>query len=229
MEKKAIMASESFNWKKLFINEEEIESHQSDSIREKEVASNFTNKFPVQTEQKCSSNEGTNPFLNEVFDVYEKGFDSLNVPGFDFFEMYKSVWSVGSSNPQSYQMAFTMGKSINSDLTKEFLLEKANFYIAEIEKVYEKYNVVGKAKKQELDNNITQEKYNLSKNVEELEVKILELQRELESKKTAFQKMDPNNEKQLLEIQLKIEANDLARQKILSSINTVITGINQYL
>lgn len=223
------MASENFNWKKLFINEEETDSHLSDPIREKEESLNFRNKFPINAEEKYSSNEATNPFLNEVFDVYEKGFDSLNVAGFDFFEMYKSVWAVGSSNPQSYQMAFTMGKSINSDLTKEFLLEKANFYVTEIEKVYEKYNVVGKSKRQELDNSIAQEKYNLSKNVEELEAKIVELKKELESKKAALQKMDPNNEKQLLEIQQKIEANDLARQKILSSINTVITGINQFL
>ncbi|MDR6760662.1 uncharacterized small protein (DUF1192 family) [Flavobacterium sp. 2755] len=143
--------------------------------------------------------------------------------------MYKSVLAVGSSNAQSYQMAYTMGKSLNSDLTKEYLLEKGNFYITEIEKVYEKYNVIGKAKKKELDSTITQEKYNLSKSVSELETKIAELQKELESKKMELQKMDPNNEKQLLEIQLKIEANDLARQKILSSINTVITGINQYL
>lgn len=122
-----------------------------------------------------------------------------------------------------------MGKSINSDLTKDFLLQKANFYIAEIEKVYEKYNVVGKAKKQELDNNITKDKYNLSKSITDLESNIVQLQKELEAKKAELQKMDPANRKELTEIQLKIEANDLAKEKIMSSINTVITGINQYL
>lgn len=222
------MTNESFNWKKLFIKEEENGSQQSEFVREKEKPLSVNNQFPIQSEERYNSNS-TNPFLNEVLEVYEKGFDSLNIPDFDFYEIYKSVLAVGSSNAQSYQMAFTMGKSINSDFTKEFLLEKANFYIAEIEKVYEKYNVIGTEKKKQLDNSITQEKYNLSKNVTELEAKIAELQKELESKKMELQKMDPNNEKQLLEIQLKIEANDLARQKILSSINTVITGINQYL
>ncbi|WP_144216337.1 hypothetical protein [Flavobacterium anhuiense] len=167
--------------------------------------------------------------MNEVLEIYEKGFDSLNEPGFDFFEMYKSVLAVGISNSQSYQMAFTMGKSINSDLTKELLLEKSNFYITEIEKVYEKYNVIGKNKKKELDTTITQDKYNLSKSVEELESKIVEMQKDLESKKAELQKIDPKNEKELLEIQQKIEANDIAKQKILSSINTVVTGINQFL
>jgi sulfate adenylyltransferase subunit 1 (EFTu-like GTPase family) len=171
----------------------------------------------------------TNPFLNEIFEVYDKGFESLNEPGFDFFELYKSVMAVGVTNPQSYQMAFAMGKSIKSDLTKDFLLQKGSFYVTEIEKVHTKYDTVGKNKKAELDNTITKEKYNLSKNISELEAKILELQKELEAKKIELQKIDPVNMEQLSEIQLKMEANDLAKQKILTSINTVITGINQYL
>ncbi|MFB9078131.1 hypothetical protein ACFFLS_17530 [Flavobacterium procerum] len=222
------MANENFNWKKLFINEEKSSNNESEIVRKSETSLNANNQFPEHTEERYNSNS-TNPFFNEVLDVYEKGFASLNIAGFDFFEMYKSVLAVGSSNAQSYQMAFTMGKSINSDLTKEFLLDKAAFYTTEIEKVYEKYNAAGVSKKKELDNSITQEKYNLSKSVTELEAKIMELQKDLDSKKLELQKMDPDNEEQLLEIQLKIEANDLARQKILSSINTVVTGINQYL
>lgn len=222
------MEKESFNWKSLFINDENNDSKIPESIKTT-VSSNSNNIFPNQTEESFSSSSSINPFLNEIYEVYDKGFESLNEPGFDFFELYKSVILVGVSNPQSYQMAFTMGKSIKSDLTKEFLLEKAGFYITEIEKVYQKYDVTGKAKRTELDNDITKEKYNLSKSVTELEAKIIDLQKELESKKIELQKMDPNNKKQLLEIQLKIEANDLAKQKILTSINTVVTGINQYL
>ncbi len=153
----------------------------------------------------------------------------MNADGFDFFELYKSVVAVGPTNPQSYQMAFTMGKSIKSDLTKEFLLQKGSFYIAEIEKVYTKYDTIGKTKKADLDNTITKEKYNLSKSISDLEAKIIELQKELESKKIDLQKIDPVNMEQLSEIQLKMDANNLAKQKILTSINTVITGINQYL
>jgi hypothetical protein len=41
--------------------------------------------------------------------------------------------------------------------------------------------------------------------------------------------MDSSNIEQFSEIKLKMEANDLAKHKILDSINTVITGINQYL
>lgn len=221
------MANESFNWKGLFINEE------PNTIDQPKVnntpISNEVTKFPNQTIQLSNSDSISNPFLKEIFEVYEKGFESLNASGFDFFELYKSVSVVGISNPQSYQMAFTMGKTIQPGLSKQFLLEKANFYVAEIEKVYAKYDTIGKTKKSDLENNLTKEKYNLSKSIEELNTKILQLQKELEAKKSDFQKLDSNNIEQFSEIKLKMEANDLAKHKLLDSINTVVTGINQYL
>ncbi|UUF15606.1 MULTISPECIES: kinetochore protein SPC24 [Flavobacterium] len=224
------MAKESFNWKSLFINDETDNSEgKAATPPSAPVLPTTDNKFPNQITESFQANSLANPFLNEIFEVYDKGFDSLNEEGFDFFELYKSVMAVGVTNPQSYQMAFAMGKSIKSDLTKDFLLQKGSFYITEIEKVHTKYDTVGKNKKTELDNTITKEKNNLSKSISDLEAKILDLQKELEAKKIELQKIDPVNREQLSEIQLKMEANDLAKQKILSSINTVITGINQYL
>jgi hypothetical protein len=221
------MAKESFNWKGLFINEE-TEATNQPQVAITPTPSEVT-KFPNHASQPSTSDSISNPFLKEIFEVYEKGFESLNAAGFDFFELYKSVVAVGISNPQSYQMAFTMGKTIQPDLTKQFLLEKANFYVTEIEKVYAKYDTVGKTKISDLENNLTKEKYNLSKSIEELNTKILQLQNELETKKVEFQKLDSNNMEQFSEIKLKMEANDLAKHKILDSIKTVVTGINQYL
>ena len=224
------MAKESFNWKSLFINDETNNAEGAAAAQSTApVLPTTESKFPNHATESFPTNSLTNPFLNEIFEVYDKGFESLNESGFDFFELYKSVIAVGVTNPQSYQMAFTMGKSIKSDLTKEFLLQKGSFYIAEIEKVYTKYDTIGKTKKADLDNSITKEKYNLSKSISDLEAKIIELQKELEAKKIELQKIDPINMEQLSEIQLKMEANNLAKQKILTSINTVITGINQYL
>lgn len=170
-----------------------------------------------------------NPFINEILEVYNRGFEGLNSEGFDFFEMYKSVMAVGPTNPQSYQMAFTMGKTIKSDLSKEFLLEKSKFYISEIEKVYAKYDATGNSKNKDLNNTITTKKYNLSKNITDLENQIVKLQKEVEAKKAELARIDLDNKEMFSEIQLKIEANNLAKHKILESINTVVTGINQYL
>jgi len=234
------MANEFFNWKSLFINDDQSAPIDAQAPV-KQAPPTFQNKFPDQAmpppipqgSNSGSVNAGTgginNPFLADVVAVYEKGFESLNMSGFDFFEMYKSVMAVGASNPQAYQMAFTMGKTINPVLTKEFLLDKAKFYTTEIEKVYTKYDADGNAKKTGLDNTITAEKFNLTKTVEDLEAKITQLQAELQAKKEELAKIDSSSREKYSEIQLKIEANNLAKSKILESINTVVTGINQYL
>ncbi|MES2544451.1 MAG: hypothetical protein V4548_06175 [Bacteroidota bacterium] len=220
------MAKENFNWKSLFVNEED----QTSSSQENTNKTQGINKFP-DNPNSFQTNEASlnNPYLNEIFSVYEKGFESLNQPGFDFFEMYKSVVSVGSTNPQSYQMAFTMGKTINPELTKSFLLEKSAYYTSEIEKVYSNYDEKGNTRKKDLSDSITKEKENLSKTIHDLESKISQLQNDLQKNRTELDKIDFKNKEQFSEIQLKIEANILAKKKILESINTVITGINQYL
>lgn len=223
------MSKESFSWKSLFINDDS----ESTPKKEEAIPSSLPideTRFPVESNvTNTSKNAINNPFINEILDVYEKGFDSLNLADFDFFELYKSVVAVGVTNPQSYHMAFTMGKTIKSDLSKEYLLEKSKFYLDEIEKVYTKYNTTGNKRKDDLDTTITRDKVNLSKSISDIESQIFELQKELEAKKLELSRIDSNNRDQYMEIQMKIEANDYAKRKIVDSINLVISGINQYL
>ncbi len=222
------MAKENFNWKSLFINTDEETPTKNESFSVPKTTE--TNKFPESpTTFQPSESATNNPFLSEIFGVYEKGFESLNQTGFDFYEMYKSVISVGATNPQSYQMAFIMGKTINPQLSKSFLLEKSKYYTDEIEKVYTKYNETGTSRKKDLDNAISSEKSNLTKTIFDIESKIAQLQNDLQNAKSNLEKVDFKNKEQFSEIILKIEANDLAKKKILESINTVVTGINQYL
>ena len=233
------MGLDTFNWKSLFVNEEGATNTKTEQVPPAPPQNNnsfpTTNaSFPAQTvnvvtTNASTSNNSNNPFLNEVLTVYEKGFDSLNQSGFDFFELYKSVQSVGATNPQAYQMAFTMGKTINPELSKPFLLEKAKFYTDEIQKVYQKYDAVGNSKKQELNTSVSNEKATLTKTIVELESQIARLQADLQKNKEQLSKVDANNTNQFSEFQLKIDANNLAKDTILQSINTVITGINQYL
>ncbi|WP_445456190.1 hypothetical protein [Flavobacterium sp. HNIBRBA15423] len=228
------MSKESFNWKSLFINELEnsTKKEESSKINPSNQAihtATQTNKFPEEKIAQSTNDTFANPFVNEILGVYEKGFESLNLSDFDFFEMYKSVVAVGITNPQSYQMAFTMGKSIKPDLTKEYLLEKSKFYIEEINKVHTKYDSTGNAKKQDLTSLVQKEKESLTVSINDLEAKILQIQQELQEKKTLLANIDSKNENELKELHLKIEANNFAKQKIVDSINLVISGINQYL
>jgi hypothetical protein len=222
------MASESFNWKSLFVNEEQTDQAKTEN-KTPISFSKTENKFPETSPINSFTETPNNPFLNEILEVYQKGFEGLNAEGFDFFELYKSVYAVGVTNPQSYQMAFTMGKTINASLTKEFLIEKSKYYITEIDKVFAKYDATGNSKNKELNNTITTQKYNLSKTIADLETQIANLQKDLEAKKMELARIDLDNKEMFSEIQLKIEANNIARQRILESINTVVTGINQYL
>ncbi|MGX7667817.1 hypothetical protein [Flavobacterium pedocola] len=221
------MSKDSFNWKSLFINESE--NNDTSKKEEQAAAPIQTNSFPDAAAMPSQALSGNNPFLGEIVEVYQKGFEGLNAEGFDFFELYKSVQAVGVTNPQSYQMAFTMGKTINPNLSKDFLLEKAKFYIAEIDKVYAKYDSTGTSKKMELSNKITLEKTALATGITSLESKIADLQKELSHKKAELEKIDLVNQEHFSELDLKIEANNMAKKRILDSINTVITGINQYL
>ena len=224
------MSKESFNWKSIFLNDENASLPKDEA----KIQTSFIptdNKFPETNTitNSVPNSNSNNPFLNEILEVYNKGFEGLNNEGFDFFEMYKSVMAVGPTNPQSYQMAFTMGKTIKSDLSKEFLLEKSKFYISEIEKVYSKYDATGNSKNKDLSDTISTQKNNLTKYISDLETQIAKLQSELETKKAELARIDFDNKEMFTQIQLKIEANNLAKHKILESINTVVTGINQYL
>lgn len=226
------MSKESFNWKSLFINDSDTDSKKETKIEEKShtnTVDTSINKFPNTVSSAPVNETVSNPFLEEILEVYEKGFESLNLENFDFFELYKSVVAVGATNPQSYQMAFMMGKSIKADLTKEYLLEKSKFYIDEINKVHAKYDSTGVNKRVSLHSTIQKEKEALSHSIADLEDKIAKMQQELADKKSKLTSFDSKNEAELKEIQLKIEANNLAKQRILDSINLVISGINQYL
>jgi uncharacterized small protein (DUF1192 family) len=226
------MSKESFSWKSLFVNDTEESFPKSHAQAPASPPAEET-RFPTDSQTMRMPTGGNttlnNPFVDEIVQVYEKGVDSLNMEGFDFFELYKSVMAVGPTNPQSYQMAFTMGKTIKSDLTKAFLLEKSKYYIDEIEKVYTKYSQAGNTRKIDLDTSLTRDKVNLAKSISDLEDQIAALQQELETKKAERSQIDAGSHEQYTEIQQKIEANNFAKAKIIDSINLVVSGINQFL
>lgn len=227
------MSKGKFNWKSLFVNENET-SEKIDRPNEPPVQNVPSNSFPTSIPnntnfENINTASGNNPFIGEIFGIYEKGFEGLNHEGFDFYELYKSVVAVGINNPQSYQMAFAMGKSLRPEIDKQFLLDKSQYYITEIEKVHQNYDVIGNSKHKQLLSSIASKKESLSKQISDLQQQIAKLQGELQSKSNELNNLDSQDKGEFLEIQQKLEANNLAKQKLLDSIKTVIAGINQYL
>jgi hypothetical protein len=201
-----------------------------------------TTKFPTaETSQPSSFSFPTTPtpsptptyapvgvsqeHLNNALEVYEKGFDSLNQSGYDFYEFFQAVMNAGADNPQIYQMAFMMGSGMDKTITKDKLVEQSNFYIAEIGKVYDEYVAKGNAKKQETIDLKTNENQSLVGELDLMRQQMEALKTQIQDRETKLQAIDGKYGPKLQEIEGKLAANDMAKNKVIQSIEQVKNGI----
>jgi len=228
------MAKEKFNWKGLFINDENEKQEKAPKKEAPKASSTITSfptsdtsasKFP-ETNVTVSAN---NDVLNKIIEMYEAGFESLNQPGYDFYEFFKAIKAVGSNSPEVYKMAMTMAKGVDSKVSKSKLLKQAGFYVDEINKVHSQYQSKGNAKKSQIQSSLQSKKDGLINEVAGLEKQLLEIQNQLSVKKNELNSIDGNMMTDVVEIDQKIVANDMAKSKILETINTVVDGIKNNL
>lgn len=217
------MATEKFNWKSLFIKETGNETQKVEPVIEKNVVPESKVTFPTMNTNEAVPNE----VLSKVIEMYEKGFDSLNRPGYDFYEFFKAVMVTDPNNPQSYLMAYTMASSMDKAITKTALLSGGEFYLTEISKVYTKYDEEGKAIKNKLINEQKDEKERLQLYIKTTQDKIAALQAELEQKTNLLLNYDHSNSGKIQAVDQKIIANNLAKDRITQKISQVISGINK--
>ncbi len=227
------MAKEKFNWKALFVNEEGT----SDTKTKKENSTKTTSfpeakknvtKFPEKV-QMPSAGSIDNSVLGTVVEMYEAGFESLNQPGYDFYEFFKAIKAVGSNDSSVYKMAFTMAQGVDATVNKASLLKQSDFYVKEINKVHQQYQTKGASKKAQIQDGLKSKKETLSNEITKLEKQILQLQTQIGEKKNQLQSVDSNLITDVSEIEQKIVANDLAKSKILDTINAVVDGIKNNL
>lgn len=226
-----------FSLKSIFIKTEEEEHfsvHPENTVK-KTTETTSGMKFP-------GSNTGSSyvpptvsisdGILNQVVELYEKGFDSLNKPGYDFYEFFKAIHSVNDFSPGAYKMAFQMGKVMNSGLEKNALIQSADQYISEINKVHENYRLQGEGKRNDITKTQTNEKQSLTNEIASIENQINQLKNqimELENRKrqreSELSPIDTKYQAELKLIEEKLQANNSARDIITSKINTVKHGI----
>ena len=225
------MAKEKFNWKSLFITtEENSEENKPEKTPAKSLSPSTSfpearkpvSKFPDTLPKKILVNDA---ILTTIIEMYESGFESLNQPGYDFYEFFKAIKAVGSNDPSVYKMALTMAQSVAPEITKSTLLTQADFYIEEIEKVHKQYENQGNTKKTKILQTQKNQKETLNSEISTLEKNLIEIQNQISNKKSQLQSIDDNMITDLSEIDQKIIANDTARSKILETIGTVIDGI----
>jgi uncharacterized protein YlxW (UPF0749 family) len=164
--------------------------------------------------------------LNKAIEVYQKGFDSLNQPGFDFYEFYQSVASGGIDNPAVYAMAFQMASAMDKTVTKTSLTQQADFYIGEIQKVYEDFVTKGQTKKQEVESLKVNENQSLTNELNVMTQQLEALKAQIDDRARKLSAIDSKYNPQLSEIDSKLAANSMAKDRILGSIQTVKQGIN---
>ena len=129
--------------------------------------------------------------------MYEKGFSSLNQKGYDFFEYFKAVQAAGSDNPATYKMAFTMGKGMDENISKDSLVNQADYYLGKIEETHKSYVQQGQERKNTLTSQKSSEKSKLTTDVGNIlqQIEALKAQKEQKESQLAMidSKYDPQN------------------------------------
>ncbi len=226
------------SWKSLFVKDENEPGEQP--------AANSNNiVFPATSNSSSASSFSAPTYMPaqvndkevlEVLSVYEKGLESINMPGYDFYEFYMSVNAIGSPTEPVYNMAFQMAKTMDRTITTQKLLTDAEFYISKINEVYNQYVAQGQAKLNELSNQQQAEKQKLADDfnsivseIDKLKSQLSVLENELQQKKTAQSQVEQVYKPQETTIRSKLHANDNAHNISLQRLNTVKDGISKYL
>lgn len=230
-------------FKDLFIVSDENEK--ANEQPKKEVVTPTTTKFPTsETPQEHTGSilgafgfgktetvtvptptQVSNEHLQKAVELYQNGFDSLNQPGYDFYEFYQAVMQAGPTNPQIYAMALTMASAMDKSITKDKLIQQSEFYLAEINKVYQDYNAKGLAKKQDLTAQKQHENESLVGELSLLRQQLEAIQTQIADRENKLSVIDVKYAPMMVEVESKLSANDMAKEKIVQSIEQVKNGI----
>jgi len=224
-------------WKHLFVKTT------TDATKAGKEEATDAYSFPVSNPiASTSGNTGFTPApvhneaVNEVIEVYEAGLESINMPGYDFYEFYKSISTTGAEGAHSYQLAFNMARSLDKTVTVQKLLSDAEFYISKINEVHGQYVNQGQAKLQSLEQQKQAEKGKLQSEIDQHVQRIAQLRAELQElegavnqKKGLLSKIDEGFNPQEKNIREKLQANDAAREASIGKLNKVRNGIATYI
>ena len=167
----------------------------------------------------------SNEHLQATLELYQRGFDSLNQPGYDFYEFYQAVMQAGPTNPQVYTMGYQMASAMDKSISKDKLIQQSDFYLAEINKVYTEYNSKGVAKKQDLLAQKQHENESLVNELDLLRQQMEAIRTQIADKENKLSVIDVKYAPMVSEVDSKIVANEMAKNQIVQSIEQVKNGI----
>jgi hypothetical protein len=197
-----------------------------------------TNSFPVSSSSSPVNqvNTGSNPYLDEVVEVYEKGLERINMPGYDFYDFYLAIKAAGSQNNAVYKMAYQMGKTLDSDLSARKLSNDADYYISKLNEVHQNYSEKGKQKLNSLSAELKTDKDRLTAEIQHIEGEITRLKQQIVSMeqklaetKNDLMKVEGKYSPEQHVINLKLRANDEAMQTAVNTLTSIKEGILKYI
>ncbi|GAO42120.1 hypothetical protein [Flavihumibacter petaseus] len=226
------------NWKNLFVKDEGEEG----TNRQTESDKSFS--FPVDNyaaNKHESLNAAAPPQANdadfrEVLSVYENGLDSINMPGYDFYEFYMAISSTGLHNEQAYRMAYQMARSMDKTISSTKFLNDADFYISKINEVHGEYVRQGQQKLQTIQQQNASEKSQLNNEIEsgisrinQLKAELQKIETDIANKRTLLSRIDEGSLPQEKAIREKLQANDQAHRVSINKLNAVKDSIRQFI
>jgi hypothetical protein len=221
------------NWKSLFVK--------SDNEETPAQPANENLSFPVSSHTSSTDHVSQplptiDPSITEVLKVYENGLDSINMPGYDFYEFYQTVMSTGSTSEQTYKMAFHMARTLDRTISPSKLLSDAEFYISKINEVHSQYVSQGQQKLSGIQERKAGEKSRLQNDIDrassriaELKAELQQLESEISTKKSTLMKLEDAYYPQEKSIREKLTANDIAKKTSIDRLNAIKDGIQRFI
>ena len=190
-----------------------------------ETKSSIFNVFSNSTQPTPTNVQVSNEHLSKMLESYNNGFDSLNQAGYDFYEFYQAVSHGGLDNPQIYSMAFAMGLGMDKTITKDKLVNQAEFYLNEIAKVYNDNVSKGNNKKQELVNQKNNENQSLVNELDLMQQQMEALKTQIQDRQNKLNAIGSKYEPMINDLDGKLAANDVAKNQLVGTIQQVKNGI----
>lgn len=233
------------SWTSLFINNNDANKKEEVTTNKVETKKETNTKFPETTStpnynfnqantnavvmQSQTNLQVSEELASKFLEAYQTAFEKLNQDGYDFFEFFQAVIHADINNPQTYNMAFGMGKAMDKTASKEKLLSQSDYYVSELNSLFQKNVSDGNQKKQDLINQKQTENQNLNEELFSLKQQFEAIQIQIQDKENKLNLIDSKYQPKIAEYDNKLLANEFAKNKILSTIETVKQGITQNL
>ena len=183
-------------------------------------------KVETFTPSYTQSQGATPEQIEKAQGLYAQGFEALNQPGYDFYEFYQAILGADAvNNPPMYKMALSMAVAMEKSITKEKLSSQSDFYITEIDKIYQNYSSQGNDKRENVIAEKNHETQALSGELDLMHQQLEALKTQIADRENKLSVIDSKYGPKITEIEGKLRANEIAKNALIGSLQAVKNGI----